>query len=136
MVPFTQTFKGKNRDKYLAQKLKSFQEQRAILAWLVEGAVRYYQEGLGDIPAIADATAAYQQRFDTIQGFLKEGVEYGKSFACAGVEIYEAYKAFCAAKELEPENNTNFGMALVENGVEKVRTSDGMRYKGIKPKIM
>ena len=134
VIPFMQTFSGRNVDKYLSQKLRNRQEQEAILSWLVEGAVRYYKEGISDIPSIIDATASYKKTSDSIQAFMEYGVEYGKNLSCSASDLYAAYKAFCADQELEPISNTGFGSALSENGFEKVRTAAGVRYKGMNPK--
>ena len=49
LIPFRRTFKGKEIDRELPYKL--WQEREGILHWLVQGAIRWYAENLGEQPA-------------------------------------------------------------------------------------
>jgi phage/plasmid-associated DNA primase len=44
-----------------------------ILRWIVDGAARYYREGLGDPPAeVQAATESYRQESDGLKDFLED----------------------------------------------------------------
>lgn len=132
VIPFTQTFSGASVDKYLPQKLKSRREQEAILAWLVEGAVKYYQEGLHDIPSVVSALQGYREEVDTIAPFLQECVSAGADYVCKAAELYAAYQQYCEENQQKTETLTAFGNALKANGYSKRRTANGIVYAGIK----
>jgi hypothetical protein len=58
LVPFARTFSGDEKDTNLLAKLKA--ETPHILAWMVDGCIRWQRESLSDVPkVIRDATDAY-----------------------------------------------------------------------------
>jgi putative DNA primase/helicase len=57
-------------DKNLPAKLRT--ELPGILRWVVEGAVLYHLEGLGDAPDVAAATEQYRQESDRLKEFFED----------------------------------------------------------------
>jgi putative DNA primase/helicase len=57
-------------DKDLPTKLRA--ELPGILRWIVEGAVLYHREGLGDPPDVAAATEQYRQESDRLKEFFED----------------------------------------------------------------
>jgi len=47
-------------------------ELAGILRWIVEGAVLYHREGLGDPPDVAAATEQYRQESDRLREFFED----------------------------------------------------------------
>ncbi|WP_420608008.1 phage/plasmid primase, P4 family [Novosphingopyxis sp.] len=64
-----------NPDTRLPEKLKA--EAGSILAWMIEGAVRYYREGLKRSPAVLAASAEYFEEQDLIELWIGERCERG-----------------------------------------------------------
>lgn len=70
LVPFKASFTGKTRDKDLLQKLRA--EAPSILAWMVNGATKWYAEGLGMPHAVADASTEYLGDNDDLTLWMNE----------------------------------------------------------------
>ncbi len=90
IVPFTAPIEKK--EVMLKQELKERKECReAILAWCIEGARLWWEEGLGEMPKnIVKAMGAYYAENDILGIFIEECCEVGKDKR-VGV------KAFCKA---------------------------------------
>ena len=70
LVPFTVTISDEEKDKDLAQKLRT--EWPGILAWMVRGCMDWQQHGLGEPEDVKAATDTYQAEQDTVGGFITE----------------------------------------------------------------
>ena len=68
LLPFTQTFKGRNRDPHLAET--QTHEYQGILQWIVEGAMAYQDEGLAPPLLVREATSIYFEEEDIFQQWL------------------------------------------------------------------
>jgi len=70
MVPFEVTIEESKRDTHLGEKLKS--EAGQILGWMIEGSVRYFNEGLIIPPRVVAASSAYIKNEDVIGEYIEE----------------------------------------------------------------
>eukprot|EP00798_Chlamydomonas_sp_ICE-L_P028621 gene28621-biopygen32533 len=82
-------------DQTMKEKLKSPEGQSALFAWLVEGAVAWYA-GTESLKAMAPAkvsefTRKYLAEQDTVQAFLTDNCELGKTFRESSVALFEMY---------------------------------------------
>lgn len=69
-IPFKVQIPDAEIDKNLPVKLRT--ELAGILRWVVEGAVLYHREGLGDPPDVAAATEQYRQESDRLREFFED----------------------------------------------------------------
>jgi putative DNA primase/helicase len=69
-IPFKVQIPETEIDRGLLTKLKT--ERPGILRWIVEGAVLYYRDGLGDPPNVAAATKEYRQESDRLKEFFED----------------------------------------------------------------
>jgi putative DNA primase/helicase len=69
-IPFKIQIPDAEIDKDLPAKLRT--ELPGILRWIVEGAVLYHREGLGDPPDVAAATEQYRQESDRRKEFFED----------------------------------------------------------------
>ena len=93
LVPFANSYKHPHQidednprhkpiDTSLGDKLQQPEALEQMLAWLVKGAVSWYQEGLGKQPlALRSAKDEYYEQFDEVGKFIKEHCEVGPTFA-------------------------------------------------------
>eukprot|EP00798_Chlamydomonas_sp_ICE-L_P000154 gene154-biopygen12 len=82
-------------DQTMKEKLKSPEGQSALFAWLVEGAVAWYG-GTESLKAMAptkvsEFTRKYLAEQDTVQAFLTDNCELGKTFRESSVALFEMY---------------------------------------------
>ena len=69
-IPFKVQIPEAEIDRDLPTKLRT--ELPGILRWIVEGAVLYYREGLGDPPDVMAATEQYRQESDRLKEFFED----------------------------------------------------------------
>lgn len=71
-VTYPVQFEGAKADRTLGDTFHTA-EARGILAWLVRGAVKYYESGLGDTPvSITETTNGYRSDNDPISEFISD----------------------------------------------------------------
>ena len=69
-VPFKIQIPKAEIDTDLPTKLRT--ELPGVLRWIVEGAVLYHREGLGDPPDVTAATEQYRQESDRLKEFFAD----------------------------------------------------------------
>ena len=100
----------------MTDKLKA--EAGAILRWMIDGAVLYYQEGLEPSPAVKTATAEYFEENDAIQQWLDDSIEAGPDFREKADKVYANYRAWAAAQGFNyPLTRPKFTSKLKAKGI-------------------
>ena len=140
MVPFTEKFvkeadaKEGDRiaDPNLTQTLRTQEEVKAILYWLLEGARKYKDEGLGPTPPqILQATRTAQQESNLCSFFAQEcftvDPENGKEVRAQTVfSMWEAFKEKQGALQyLKPSTVRDAYMIADEIGCEYLKNNGG-----------
>ena len=92
LLPFSQTFKGKERDPHLADTLTH--EYCGILRWIVEGAIAYENQGLVPPPIVQDATRIYFEEEDVFHQWLSECCVQEVDAYTKPTELFASYKNF------------------------------------------
>jgi putative DNA primase/helicase len=112
LLPFSEQITGAEKDQKLPQKLQA--ERAGILAWIVEGAVRWHREGL-KVPAIVeDQTAAYRASMDRLSTFLDDRCIIGERYTVGKGELYKAYQEWATDEGIHAEGKGRFGQRLIE----------------------
>jgi putative DNA primase/helicase len=107
--------------------------QAACLSWLVQGAVRWYENGMvmPEPPKrIVEATAAWRQNDDVMAGFLNSGVvEFAPNWHVMSTDLLAAMNEFLRERGMNPWADrllsTRFGHhpeVASKPGVEKLQT--------------
>ncbi|MFH1476125.1 MAG: phage/plasmid primase, P4 family [Verrucomicrobiota bacterium] len=65
---------------------------RAFLVWAVEGAVLWYEQGLGTCSAVDESTAAYQSETDPLQDFIDDCCELDRDSSTTAADLRQAYE--------------------------------------------
>lgn len=82
-------------DPGLRARLRGEEQRRAVLAWLVAGAVRWYREGFGDLPAIVDSdTADWRAQTDHVASFWDEHLAADPDAFIPVSDMMRAFNAF------------------------------------------
>ncbi len=84
---------SKGPDKTLKKKLQS--EAEGILAWLIQGAIAYYQNSLKPTMAIISAVEDLFADSDPLYGFVDRCIEQKKGERLASSAIFQAFKTHC-----------------------------------------
>jgi len=129
MIPFEVSFPENKQDRKLSEKLEN--ELPGILAWIVEGTLKWQKEGLGSAPAIVEATSVYRQEMSAIETFLEEMCVKNPTTMVKSLFLYNAYKKWCEENHERVLSMRGFGIRMGESGKDKVRLSKGFHWLGI-----
>ena len=109
-----------------------------MLSWLVQGAVDYYQHGLGTCKAVDDATTDFFDSNDELGGFLKECLVREESGKITRDRLYEFYSQYCREEGCSFSQKTRLYGDLRERGYSDLKWRDGADtlrgFKGIREK--
>jgi putative DNA primase/helicase len=93
LIPFSVTIPRRERDPALQGKLLA--ELPGVLAWIVDGAHLYLDEGLELDPTVAAATAGYREDEDAVGRFIAERCEVGQGLHEQAGALYDAWRDWC-----------------------------------------
>ena len=132
LVPFQRTFPV---NPAFADSLIA--EVPGILAWAVQGAVRYAREGLHTPRSVLVATSEYQQESNAIAPFFAECCVFDSSKATGAQAMFEAYRGWCIDQQvpdLERVSQNEFGARIRKDArfsVEQERSTRRVFYRGV-----
>jgi P4 family phage/plasmid primase-like protien len=115
----------------------------AVLAWAVEGAVRFYQskeiDALGMCTAVREAAEIYQKNEDRIGAFLAEETEAAPGNQLLVSKLYHIYKNWSESRGERPLTQIAFQRKLSDRGTEIVGTGNRavmMDFRDVPPQPM
>ena len=132
LIPFVTRIEEEKQDKRLEQKLLA--EGPGILNWLIEGAKRWYSEGLNPPKIVVNATEEYRAEMDVIGDFIRDRCELMPGASIRARELYRCYQEWCGENNENAVSERFFGTRIKELGIERKRTSEGRNWQGIKIK--
>ena len=126
-LPFEHVVPESRRDPSVKARLKDVRESGpAILAWAVEGCMRWQEEGLGVPEVVEKATAQYRGDMDPLRGFIEDCCVLVPNAWTPAARLREAYEAYCketGEKRLLKPNE--FGAGLRGRGCDVERRGKG-----------
>ncbi len=139
LIPFTVRIPEAQRDKQLLEKLQG--EGPGILAWMLEGTVRWQQEGLQSPAAVRTATDDYISTEDALGDWLAECCETGSGLSASTRQLYQSYVQWMHGKGERLPIERQFVQALTDRGFtkqvwlnhHKPKAIDGLQLREIKP---
>lgn len=136
LIPFTRTFSKSEQDKTLMLKLKA--EAEDILAWMVQGCLRWQQVGLSDVPSVvAEATESYREEMDDFGHWLDECCDATEPSREAPSSIlYHSYKEWAKANgHIRWLTMQQFARKMIDRGFIKHKTKKNNCWIGISVRI-
>lgn len=127
VVEFPHQFKGDNIDK--GAKARLLAEKPGVLRWLVEGAIRWLEQGLVPPDRVKDTIEDYRRASNPFGEWFAERIDTrdGEHRERAA-DLYASYKQFCednAVADREVMSSTAFGRAMGDKQLRKMKGSDG-----------
>jgi putative DNA primase/helicase len=130
LIPFTVTIPKGDQDHQLRDKLLA--EAEGILAWLVEGAVCWYANGLPPSKIVSEATNAWKEEVNRLRAFLDENTEAAQEHI-PNKNLFASYKQWCE------ENNERYVLSqqkftdqMEAMGHKRERKEQGYVWLGIR----
>lgn len=135
LVPFLRIFSDEERDRSLKARFKD--EAEHILAWMLEGCLRWQQMGLSDIPvAISSATAEYKDEMDIMGEWVRERCIESSDVSSMASVLYASYRDWAEKNGHKyPMTAQSFGRRLSDRGLHRQRIASGSLWKGIRISI-
>jgi putative DNA primase/helicase len=133
VVPFDRTIDAGDVDPDLLNKLEA--EAEGILAWLVEGAKKYFSAGgLPESAAIANATRLLRGTSTSAEAFIQLQIGRDPRMKTSGKEMYAAYEVYCLNAKITPQPMKTFNNTM-RNYFEAGKTGDGLVWLGVYVKL-
>ncbi len=130
VIPFMRRFEGESKNDTLKESLLEA-ESAGILAWLVDGAARWFMEGLGTANVIHDATSKYRLDLDVLQHFIDDRVIRHPDQEIRSSRLYETYATWCESNGERPLTQTTFSSRMQKKGFERMIRRDFTWWTGI-----
>lgn len=135
LIPFNVTIPVERRDRGLPAALQ--QEAPGILAWMVDGFLRWQKEGLNPPEEVRAARAHYRAESDVVGEFIDECCTVGPLRSADATPLYKAFTEWCDRVGREAVSQTKFGRCLSEKSFQKSRSSTNGRSQwlglGVRP---
>jgi len=137
LIPFTISFSNdlepsdtvKPEDKTLPDKLDA--ELPGILAWLVEGCLKWQQQGLALPFAIKEANRMYQREEDLLADFLDECCSIEEEGREGATKLHSIFSAWWAKNiSNKPPKQKTFGTMMAKK-FEKIKINGIYHYSGL-----
>lgn len=133
LIPFERTFKPGEADPQLEHKLLS--ERSGILNWMLEGCLKWQEQGLNPPKIITDAGNEYRKESDVLGQWLDELCEIDPIKRTDQKSVYDSYRDWCRDGNFRPMAKAQFTRKLAERGIpdgwigSKVRAYVGISLK-------
>jgi putative DNA primase/helicase len=111
-------------DPDIRDKLLEPEHREAILAWLVQGAIEWYQNGLQEPDIVRAAVEEYRQESDRFQEWLDTEIERSEHGWVPIPTLYERYKQWCDNNGEMAMDVRRFGRRMAEMGFKSVVRRD------------
>ena len=112
-------------------------QHQAVLAWLVQGAMRWYAAGMAMPPPpeqVIDDTQAWRREADLVMAFIGDELEFEPSAAVASSELFNSFTTWLTLAQHQRWGEQTFTERFgnhylcTGNGVNKRRLSDSAMF--------
>lgn len=138
VIHFPKSYLGKE-DKHLKEHLSHDPKARqALLAYLVEGAMMWFNEpnGLVTPKSVAELTKLHQLQQDTVKAFIEDACIVGEGLTGSAPTMYTAYVAYCTSTGREYDQPVTFGRSMSKKGHTSTTKRTGAKVERVYTGIM
>jgi len=123
LVPFKYTVAPQDRDPMLAEMIAA-EEGPAVLAWLVEGARRFYANGqrFTECEEIEEETREYLEEEDILGGWLEENVIKTPGVSTSLPDLYNSAAQYASSAGVRIPTKNDVSRRLKDEGYEPRRS--------------
>mgnify|MGYP002654891681 CR=1 FL=1 len=107
-------------------------ERDGILAWMIEGAQKYYRDGLRISPAMKREMTQYRNESDLLGEFLEETTHVASDERVEHGTLYFSWECWCKRNGVRPGAKKTFTQRLAERGFSTTRSNGKWFYSGLK----
>jgi putative DNA primase/helicase len=125
LIPFTVTIPEGQRDPHLIEKLLA--ERDGILAWALEGCLRWQRHGLRPPPVVLAATEEYFEEEDAIGELLTDECDLIAEARTPVADIFERWREYRERRGEYVGTSRWLVQQLVSRGYERARVKNGVK---------
>lgn len=130
LVPFPAKFAGDKRDPNMLAKLRD--ESEAVLAWAIEGAIKWYASGLAIPGSVTAASQAYMEENDDLSAWIEENCVLLAGVKTQSTPLYGNYVSWLKTRgQHAPAIKTWGDRMSVVTGIERRKSHGVVVYIGI-----
>jgi putative DNA primase/helicase len=130
LIPFAVRISEDDRDEDLPEKLKA--EWSGILAWAVDGCLKWQAIGLKPPDAVKKATETYLESEDALGQWLEECCEKGSQHWEGSSALFASWKAWADSKGESLLSQRRFVQALESKGFQQQRKAKARGFAGLR----
>jgi len=128
-IPFNRVFSRDEQDHGLSEALKG--EAEGILAWIVRGAVDWYENGLRTPKSILSIVDEIRREMDPVAQFLDDVCIQGGSFEIGSAALHGFYATWAHRHGVPPLDGRSFGKGLAKRGFRGRKSNGRMVITGL-----
>ena len=131
LIPFEVTIPKDKVDKNLKYKLRD--EFPQILAWAVEGCIKWQKNGLQEPGVVLDAVKEYKVEMDLLASFIEQCIEidYDSEDNIPASDLFRVYSKWAKANNEYEMSSKKFFREISKKLPDKGRSSKGIFYRSI-----
>ncbi len=130
LIPFAVTIPPEDRDTRLVDKLRD--EWPGILAWAIEGCLRWQESGLGVPESVRGATDDYLTAEDSVAAWLAEACEIDVQSSASSAQLFKSWAAWADRAGEPAGSGKRLAQALETKGFVPRRTSRWRGFRGLR----
>lgn len=132
LIPFEVNIPKEKVDKNLKYKLRK--EFPQIMAWAVQGCIKWQKEGMTEPQCVLDAVKEYKQEMDLLVGFLEQCIiiDYDSDEKIMASDLFRVYVKWAKENNEYEMSSKKFFSEIGKKLPEKGRNGKGIFYKYIK----
>lgn len=123
-------------NKNLKELMRSPDILEGILAWAVDGSIRWHKLGDAGLPALAigeEMKSQHRADLDNVSAWIEECCKKIDGQFYPGSNLYLSYETWCKANGIEPKKHKGFSVSLKHKGFIDTRdTVNGKQVRGFK----
>ena len=131
VIPFDAQFKGDNLNKNLQEELSQPEHLKALLAWMVEGAKKWYAKGLPESEAVEKATNLYRQDSDILEQFIADNCIIGDKIKFQVSDLYKHFQEWANNNGFRHMNSREIRGLLTKKGFSQTKSGSSRFWKGL-----
>ncbi len=132
LIPFGYTIPEKERDKDFSEKLQA--EWPGILAWAIDGCLKWQCQTLNAPAAVIQATTSYLEAEDALGQWLEECCDRDPGYWEGSSALFPSWRAWAEGRGETAGSQRRFTQALESRGFETKRKTKARGFAGLRLK--
>jgi len=120
------------REQNYRLRYELLQEQPGILNWIIQGAKKYWEDGLAEPAAVREATQKLRGSCDDLSRWMEDCVATGREWCCQSSILYEDFTKWSAGEgTLKTMSQVEFSRRLEALGFQKHKSNGNSMWTGL-----